>query len=241
MPETYVLIPGAWHGGWAWRPVANRLRTAGHRAITLTLPGLRDGEDPRGRRLADAVAHVVDEVRGRDLTDVTLVAHCWGGIPMAGAAHRLLGRLRRLVFWSAVVPAEGGSFLDEATPAGRSTCEQLAEASGTDSVAMPFELWRRDYIQDASEDVQRLVHSLLVPQPMGYLSDGLDLPPVTSLGLPTSYLQAADDRMFPRGELPRFAARLGVPPVEVPGSHEASLTRPAEVAAAILKTAGKPA
>jgi hypothetical protein len=31
MPETFVLINGAWHGGWAWRPVAQHLRAAGHR------------------------------------------------------------------------------------------------------------------------------------------------------------------------------------------------------------------
>ena len=41
---TYVLVPGAWFGGWAWRPVAERIRASGHRAVTLTLPGLGDGE-----------------------------------------------------------------------------------------------------------------------------------------------------------------------------------------------------
>ena len=51
----YVLIPGAWHGAWSWRPVAERLRAAGHRTITLTLPGLNDGDDPSGHRLEDAV------------------------------------------------------------------------------------------------------------------------------------------------------------------------------------------
>jgi hypothetical protein len=45
---TYVLVPGGWHGGWAWRPVAERLRASGHRAVTLTLPGLGDGDDPSG-------------------------------------------------------------------------------------------------------------------------------------------------------------------------------------------------
>lgn len=39
---TYDLVSGAWHGGWAWRPVAARLRASGHRAIALTLPGLAD-------------------------------------------------------------------------------------------------------------------------------------------------------------------------------------------------------
>ena len=50
MSETYVLILGAWHPGWVCRPVAERLRAAGHHAIALTLPGPADGDDRRGLR-----------------------------------------------------------------------------------------------------------------------------------------------------------------------------------------------
>jgi hypothetical protein len=46
MADTFVLITGAWHGGWAWRPVAQHLRAAGARVLTPTLPGLHDGDDP---------------------------------------------------------------------------------------------------------------------------------------------------------------------------------------------------
>ena len=40
---TFVLVPGAWQGGWAWQPVARRLREAGYAAVTITLPGLEIG------------------------------------------------------------------------------------------------------------------------------------------------------------------------------------------------------
>ncbi|MGH3686253.1 MAG: alpha/beta hydrolase, partial [Pseudonocardiaceae bacterium] len=78
MPETFVLITGAWHGGWAWRPVAEHLRASGHRALTPTLPGLADGDDPTRYRLSDVVDFVVDYVERDDLHDVTLVGHRWG-------------------------------------------------------------------------------------------------------------------------------------------------------------------
>jgi len=55
MSETFVLINGAWHGGWAWRPVAQQLRAAGHRVLTPTLPGLHDGDDPTRFALSDVV------------------------------------------------------------------------------------------------------------------------------------------------------------------------------------------
>ncbi|EKX61880.1 esterase EstC domain protein [Streptomyces ipomoeae] len=38
MSETFVLVTGAWHGGWAWRPVANELRAAGHEVHTRPWP-----------------------------------------------------------------------------------------------------------------------------------------------------------------------------------------------------------
>ena len=75
MSETFVLITGAWHGGWAWRPVAQHLRAAGHRVLTPILPGLHDGDDPTRFALSDVVDAVVGLVEGEDLHDVTLVAH----------------------------------------------------------------------------------------------------------------------------------------------------------------------
>jgi len=68
-PPTFVLVPGAWQGGWAWQPVARRLREAGYPAVTITLPGLADGDERAGLRLSDAIDHVVAEVNRRDLSE----------------------------------------------------------------------------------------------------------------------------------------------------------------------------
>ena len=79
MSPTFVLVPGAWQGGWAWQPVARRLREIGYAAVTVTLPGLADGDDRAGLRLSDAIDHVVAEVERRDLAEVVLVGQSWGG------------------------------------------------------------------------------------------------------------------------------------------------------------------
>jgi len=55
MAENFVLVHGAWHGGWAWQPVASRLRAAGHRVWAPTCPGLGIDDDPRGVTLAGYV------------------------------------------------------------------------------------------------------------------------------------------------------------------------------------------
>jgi pimeloyl-ACP methyl ester carboxylesterase len=237
MAGTFVLITGAWHGGWAWRPVAEQLRAAGCRVLTPTLPGLHDGDDPTAYTLTDVIDSVVELVEREDLRDVTLVGHSWGGYVIAGAAPRLAARLRKLVFWSAFVPAAGRSLYDECPPHYQGLFDAQALASGNNSVALPFEVWQAGFMQDAPEDVQRMVHGLLVPQPMQYFTEAVVPLDLDTLGVPAAYLLGEDDVALPPGEYgwPRFAERLGVVPVTTPGSHEACFTRPAELAEALLK------
>jgi pimeloyl-ACP methyl ester carboxylesterase len=236
MAETFVLITGAWHGGWAWRPVAQRLRAAGHRVLTPSLPGLTDGADPTAHSLDDVVDFVVRTVKKADLHDVTLVAHSWGGYPITGAAPRLAGRLRKLVYWSAFVPAAGRSLIDEVPPPYQQLFTAQAAASPDNSVTLPYEIWRDGFIGDATEPVARLVHELLVPQPMQYFTETVT-PLDPNLGVPTVYLLGEQDIALPPGEYgwPRFAERLGVPAQPVAGSHEACFTEPDALAEAFLK------
>jgi pimeloyl-ACP methyl ester carboxylesterase len=237
MSTTYVLITGAWHGGWAWRPVAQELRAAGCRVLTPTLPGLHDGDDPAKHNLTDVIDYVADLIEAEDLRDVTLVGHSWGGYVIAGAAPRIAPRLRKLVFWSAFVPAAGRSLYDEVPPAYQELFTQLAQASGNNSVAMPYEVWQSGFINDAAEDVQRLTHSLMVPQPFQYFTQAVPPLDPQALGIPVAYVLSSEDIGLPPGEYGwhRFAERLGVSPIMTPGSHEACFTQPASLAEAFLK------
>jgi pimeloyl-ACP methyl ester carboxylesterase len=232
---TFVMIPGAWHGGWAWRPVAQRLRAAGLSAVTLTMPGLADGDDPRGLRLQDAVNHVVSEITRRDLRDVTLVGHSWGGFPMTGAAHKLAGRISKIVYYNALVPPGGTCALDELPPEFAAATREVMAASPDGSAAVPLEVVQQMLMQDQPEQVQRLLWDLLVPHPGNYGDDALDVPPVSSLEIPASYVLSEDDLALGRpGAGVLFADRLGVEPIMVPGSHESLLTHPDDVAQAVL-------
>jgi pimeloyl-ACP methyl ester carboxylesterase len=237
MTDTYVLITGAWHGGWAWRPVARRLRAQGHRVLTPTLPGLHDGADPTAHSLHDVIDYVVDFVERADLRDVSLLGHSWGGYVITGAAPRLASRLRRLVYWSAFVPAAGRCLNDEVPPHYTEMFVALAEASGDNSVTMPFDVWQNAFMQDAPEPVQRTVHELLVPHPMQYFTTPVEPIDPAALGVPASYVLSVDDISLPPGEYgwDRFARRLGVESIAAPGSHEACFTQPDGLVASILK------
>ena len=104
-----VLIHGAFHGGWCWRDVARRLREEGHEVFAPTLTGL--GE--RGHLIGPGVdldthiADIVNAIEAEELSDVVLVGHSYGGMPVTGAADRLAGRLSALVFLDAVIPQDG--------------------------------------------------------------------------------------------------------------------------------------
>jgi hypothetical protein len=90
----------------------------------------------------------------------------------------------------------------------------------------------------ATEPVQRLLHELLVPQPLQYFTETVRPIDPAAPPAPIAYLLGAEDIALPPGEFgwnPRFPQRLGVTAVETPGSHEACFTRSAELADAFLK------
>jgi pimeloyl-ACP methyl ester carboxylesterase len=233
--RTFVLIPGAWMGAWSWHPVARLLKQDGHDVLALTVPGLSYGSSPEGLRLADAVDFVVREIEARDLRDVVLVSHSWGGYPATGAAHRLTDRIAKVVYYNAVVPAQGVSMTDENDVYGKAIQDSI-NATPDRTVTIPLEAIRAGLMHDESPELQELVFALTLPQPGGYMVDALDGPAVTDVGLPAAYLLGEEDRSLARpGD--EFAARLGVLPVLVPGSHMAMLSRPADIAAALTAVA----
>lgn len=234
---NFVFVPGAWHGGWSWYRVGKRVQAAGHSVAALTLPGLAMGDDPTGLRLADAVDHIVREVERRDLHDVVLVGHSFGGIPIAGAARRLAGRLARVAFHSAFIPRTGESMADAMGAEMATSIRAMVSSSPAETLSVDFGSFSTLLMQDEPEELQRLVYDQLVPQPGGYMLDcpDADGEAIRSLGIPVTYLLAERDRGLaaPGAEL---AARVGATPVIVPGTHEALLTHPDDVARALLET-----
>jgi pimeloyl-ACP methyl ester carboxylesterase len=230
--QTFVLVPGAWLGGWSWQPVARLLTERGYPALALTLPGLSYDGSPAGLGLADAVDFVVSEVEHRELADVVLVCHSWGGYPATGAAHRLAGRVAKVIYFSAVVPAQGMSMVDENEQYGEIIRQAIA-ASPDATIPVGLDAVQGVLMPGDPAPLQELVSQLLLPQPGGYMTGSLDLPPVTKIGLDAAYVLCADDIALARPGT-EFAARLGVDPLVVPGNHMTMLTQPAIVADALL-------
>jgi pimeloyl-ACP methyl ester carboxylesterase len=106
-----VLVPGAYHGGWYYTPIADELRTAGHRVFTISLSGLAGPLDrvTPAINLDTHIDDVVHLIEDEQLHDVVLCAHSYGGMVIAGASDRLPGRIKTLVFLDALAPNDGDS------------------------------------------------------------------------------------------------------------------------------------
>src|SRR5437763_13518444 len=102
----FVLVHGSWHDGAAWKPVADELGVAGHKARAPTVAG--HGKDAnKDVSHEDCVRSIVECIIEADLNDVVLVGHSFGGTVIARVACEIPERLRRLVFWNAFVPEDG--------------------------------------------------------------------------------------------------------------------------------------
>jgi pimeloyl-ACP methyl ester carboxylesterase len=129
---TFVIVHGAWGGGWQWRQVALLLRTAGHEVFTPTLTGL--GERAHlARPETDLSVHIQDVLgvlEYEDLRGVVLVGHSYGGMVVTGAADRAPDRLAHLVYLDAYAPRDGQSMLDLIAPARLPQLEEQARTVG---------------------------------------------------------------------------------------------------------------
>jgi pimeloyl-ACP methyl ester carboxylesterase len=138
---TFVLVHGAWHGAWCWARVMAALRAAGHdaHAVTLTGVGERAHLVSRDITLDLHVTDVVNLIQCEELRDVVLVGHSYGGLPITGAADRLLARdpalLRHLVYIDAVVPHPGESWSSHHAP--ELVAQRLADSAAHPQGALP--------------------------------------------------------------------------------------------------------
>ncbi len=115
---TFVLVPGAWLGGWCWGDVAAYLRAGGHKVICPTLTGL--GERAHLATpdigLDTHVFDITSVLHFRGLNDVTLVGHSYGGTVITAVAERVPDRIRYMVYLDAAVPQDGESTNDVLGP-----------------------------------------------------------------------------------------------------------------------------
>jgi pimeloyl-ACP methyl ester carboxylesterase len=135
-PITFVLVHGAWHGGWCWRFVADRLKAGGGRVFTPTLTGLGERAHLLDKtvNLSTHVEDICRLIRAEDLSGIVLVGHSYGGMVVSGVADRIPERIRALVILDGFVPTDGKAMSDYWPASLRAEWDEKAAASGGLSV-----------------------------------------------------------------------------------------------------------
>ncbi|MEO0412743.1 MAG: alpha/beta fold hydrolase [Pseudomonadota bacterium] len=107
--QTFVLVHGTWHGGWIWRDVRAMLSAAGHRVFTPTCTGCGEREHLSAPDvgLETHISDIMGVIEAEELEDVILVGHSFSGVTITGVADRMRSRIKRIVFFDAIVPREG--------------------------------------------------------------------------------------------------------------------------------------
>lgn len=235
--RNFVLLHGAWHGGWCWERVANRLRTRGHRVTTPTQTGLGERAHLMSPDIdlevftTDLVNHLLWE----DLTDVVLVGHSFGGNAISGAAEAVPGRIARLIYLDALVPVSGRSTFDD-YPAGMATqrIEQAEQSSG--GLSIPAPPASAFGIADAADAAW--LEARLTPHPLGTYTSAQSFHDEPGNGLPAEYILCNDPIYGPLQGARTRARSLGWPVREIATGHDAMVTAP-EALVDLLETEPK--
>ena len=231
MSDTFVLIHGSWHGGWAWQAVVRNLAERGYDAHAPTLPGHGPGAMRAGITHQDCVDAVVTHIQQHELKDVILVGHSFGGSVIQKVAEQVPTAIARTVFLDALILEDTTSVFDNLPRDYVGLFNALAEASSDNTMLIPWEIWRDNFIQDAAEPLARSLWEQLSPEPNQVNLDKLDLKRFYSLSIPRSFIYCRQDKALPPGYFhPRMSSRLGeFKLLEMDGSHEVMFTRHREL------------
>jgi pimeloyl-ACP methyl ester carboxylesterase len=171
MARTFVLVHGAWHGGWCWSRVADRLRRDGHAVFTPTLTGLGERSHllQAGIDVSTHVADIVNVMQWERLTDIVLCGHSYGGFVISGVAEAMADAIRSIVFLDAFLPENGDTIMKLTGPA---VVDSIRAASQRGELGVPP---RPAAVFGVNAADQAWVDSLCVPQPIGTFTSPIAL------------------------------------------------------------------
>lgn len=231
---TFVLVHGAWHGGWCWKKLTPLLRAAGHDVFTPTLTGV----GKRAHLLSPQIGletHIADVsalLEYEDLRNVLLVGHSYGGMVITGVAEVAAPRLSHLLFLDAFVPQNGQALLDTLPDHGASV-RKIAEESG-DGWKVP--IGKATFGVTDEADVEWIA-SRLTPQPLRTFEEPVRLTNPAALALPRSYILCRKDEPTLFDSHAQRVKSEGWGYYELLTGHDAMITVPEGLARILLEIA----
>lgn len=234
MGKQFILIHGAWHGGWCWDGVVKGLQEKGHRAVAPTMPGHRKEDDRSGICLNDYIEKiltVVNEMNG----PVVLVGHSSAGFLVQAVAAKIPEKIEHLIFNNAFILPDCKCQFDIVPPDVAQGMIQAANASPDNCVPVMEDFVRHTLMADASQAQQNELISRLVPQPIALFTTPVSIDGFSKGKFKKTVLFCTKDVSLPEGAYLGMAQGLGKHDViELDMGYEGLFTNPGQIVKSIL-------
>lgn len=235
MGTHFILIHGAWHGGWCWDGVIKELEKQGCTAEAPTMPGHNPDDDRSGITFDDYVG-AIGSVLAKQDRPVVLAGHSSAGFLLQMAAPGAPDKIQQLIFHNAFILPDGKCQFDLVPPEASEGMTAAANASPDNCVPVIEDFVRHQLMGGESTEVQDALISRLLPQPMALFTTPVSTAEFDKLTIPRTVLFCKDDASLPPGAYLGMAQGLGdFQLVEVAGSHESLFTNPGVVAEGLIK------
>jgi pimeloyl-ACP methyl ester carboxylesterase len=228
--RTFVLVHGAWHGGWYWRRVADILEAGGHKVYTPTLTGL--GERSHLMNIDTHITDVVNLFKWENLESAVLCGHSYGGWVISGAIEQLLPQVSSIVFLDAFMPEDGQTAYDLAAERNREQIAAAVKEGRIHTPALSAELFK------VNERDRAWVDAKMTPQPIGVWLQKIRLTGSRDRVAKKTYIRATN---YPQPTFDKFFATTKADPTwrtyEVPCGHNVMIDMPRRLAEILLEVA----
>ena len=199
-PRTFVLVHGAWHGGWCWRDVRSLLEAAGHQVYTPTLTGLGERAHLLNAEvsLQTHIQDVISVIEAEELQSVTLVGHSYGGMVITGVVDDMKDRIAEVIYLAAALPQDGDTMITqgpERSSAELAGTETALRALAPDGIAMAVPPPAVFGIAPSEIDQIAWLERRLTPHPLRTWFDRINLKNDVTVTHSGTYIQCTEPAM----------------------------------------------
>ena len=230
----FLLIHGAWHGGWVWNEISEILNYQGYSVSTPTLTGLGEKKHLLSSKITidtfieDVVNHIIFE----NLNNIILVGHSFAGSVISGVADKLKDRIQKLIYFDAVIIKDGQKPFDIAPKELVKQRIELAKRFGN-GISIPAPSADAFGVFDVKKSL--LLEEKLTPHPLSTYQSKLTIKNEIGNGIPLFYI-FCNDPVYKSLESSREVVRkLKWPIFELNAGHDAMLTHPKETLNLLMK------
>ena len=230
----FLLIHGAWHGGWVWNEISEILRYQRYSVSTPTLTGLGEKKHLLSSKITidtfieDVVNHIIFE----NLNNIILVGHSFAGSVISGVADKLKDRIQKLIYFDAVILKDGQKPFDIAPKELVKQRIELAKRFGN-GISIPAPSADAFGVFDVKKSL--LLEEKLTPHPLSTYQSKLTIKNEIGNGIPLFYI-FCNDPVYKSLESSRKVVRkLKWPIFELNAGHDAMLTHPKETLNLLMK------